>query len=136
MNNTLGAQQTAQTQAGLNAQYNQWQMAQQYPFLTSQNLNQTIAASTPGAGQSGTQTTQAPDNSGYGLLGSLAGGFFAADGGAVPAGAPTLVGERGPEVIVPNSNSVVIPAEVLQAAREKRDGNSAQPSTMKFGIAA
>jgi hypothetical protein len=138
VNNTLGAQQTAQTQAGLNAAYNQWQMAQQYPFLTSQNVNQTIAASTPGAGQTGQQTTMAPDNSGYGLLGSLAGGFFAAaDGGAVPAGAPTVVGERGPEVIVPNSNSVVIPHEVLKAARKMRNGKKgAQPSTMKFGIAA
>ena len=143
LENTMGGQQTAQTQAQLNAQYNQWLMAQQYPFLTSQNLNQTVAASTPAAGGTTQSTTQAPDNSGYGLLGSAIGGFFAAaDGGAVPAGAPTVVGERGPEVIVPNTNSVVIPHEVLKAAHDQRNAkakkakSASQPSTMKFGIAA
>lgn len=138
LTNTMGAQQTAQDQAGLTAQYNQWLMAQQYPFLTSQNLNSTIAAATPGAGQTGQQTTYAPDNSGYGMISSLAGGFLgAADGGAVPGGKPVLVGERGPEVIVPGTNSVVIPHEVLQAARDKREKKHGKPKTNhSFGIAA
>ena len=70
LENTLGGQQTAQTQAGLNAAYNQWLMAQQYPFQTIQALNSTIGAATPGAG--GTQNN-AVDNSGWGMAASLGG---------------------------------------------------------------
>lgn len=76
--NTLGQQQTAQSQADLNAQYNQWLMAQQYPFQTTQLMNQTIGAAKAGApvtttGDS-TQVQSAPDNSGWGILGSVLGG--------------------------------------------------------------
>jgi hypothetical protein len=42
--NTMGQQQTAQQQADLTAQYNQWLMAQQYPFQTAQLMNQTVGA--------------------------------------------------------------------------------------------
>lgn len=139
LTNTLGAQQTTQQQAQLNAAYNQWQLAQQYPFQTTQLVNSTIGAATPGAGSTtnGTVQNNAVDNSGYGLLGSAAGAFFAADGGAVPAGAPVKVGERGEEVIVPNTNSVIIPNEVLEAARKLRDRKTAAPApAMNFGIAA
>jgi hypothetical protein len=40
--NTAGAQQTAQQQAALTAQYNQWLMAQQYPFQTAGLVNSTV----------------------------------------------------------------------------------------------
>jgi hypothetical protein len=66
LQNTLGGQQTAQTQAGLNAAYNQYLQAQQYPFQTAQLYNQSISAATPSMGT----TTQAPNNAGYGLLGA------------------------------------------------------------------
>jgi hypothetical protein len=95
--NTLGAQQTAQSQAGLNAAYNQYLMAQQYPFQTTQLLNQTIGAATQPSGA--TTTTYAPNNAGYGLLGSLlgaggsaAGGYFS---GAGAAGAAAAGGSAG-----------------------------------------
>jgi Chaperone of endosialidase len=73
MQNALGAQQTANSQAGLNALYNQWLMGQQYPFQTSQNLNQSIAAGASGMPPITTQTLQQPNNSGFGVLGSLLG---------------------------------------------------------------
>lgn len=44
LTNTTGAQQTAQSQASLNAAYNQYLMAQQYPFLAQQNMDQAIGA--------------------------------------------------------------------------------------------
>jgi hypothetical protein len=40
--NTAGQQQTAQQQAQLTAQYNQWLMAQQYPFQTAALANSTV----------------------------------------------------------------------------------------------
>lgn len=139
LENTLGGQQTAQSQADLNAKFNQWLMAQQYPFQTIQASDSAIAAGKAGAPvtTTGTQTTQAPDNSGYGLIGSLAGAMFAADGGSVPAGKPVVVGERGPELLYPGTDSVVVPNEVLEAAREKRakKSNSDEPN-FTFGLAA
>jgi hypothetical protein len=42
LQNTMGQQQTAQSQADLNAQYNQWLMKQQYPFQTAQLVNQSV----------------------------------------------------------------------------------------------
>lgn len=136
LQNKYGAQRTAQDQAGLTARFNQWLMAQQYPFLTSQNLNQTMTAAGGPAGYTinGQSTTQAPDNSGYGLVGAFLGGL--ADGGTAEAGKPVLVGERGPELMVPNANSVVIPHEVLQAARMLRDNKSGGAAPLQFGIAA
>lgn len=82
LTNQLGQQQTAQQQAQLNAAYNQWLMAQQYPFQTQQLLNQTVqtGATAMPAAQSGTQVTSQPNNSGWGVLGALGGGLL---GGAV-----------------------------------------------------
>lgn len=69
--NTMGQQQTAQSQAGLNAQYNQWLMAQQQPYQAIQANNSAISAGSQA--MPATQTSSSPDNSGYGMLGSLAG---------------------------------------------------------------
>lgn len=100
--NSLAGQNTAQQQAQLTAMYNQWLMAQQYPFQTAQLTNQTIGqaasampasttttgatqgnttqtGSTVGSGtttQSGTSTEEKPNNSGWGLAGSLLSSFI------------------------------------------------------------
>jgi len=71
--NTAGAQQTAQQQAGLTAQYNQWLMAQQYPFQTAQLMNQTTATGAAATPATQTTTDQQPNNSGWAALGSIAG---------------------------------------------------------------
>jgi hypothetical protein len=69
--NQMGQQQTAQQQAQLTAQYNQWLMAQQYPFQTAQLLNQTTSTGAQ-AMPASTQTTEMkPDNSGWALGGAL-----------------------------------------------------------------
>ncbi|WP_157014898.1 phage tail tape measure protein [Mesorhizobium xinjiangense] len=47
-----------------------------------------------------------------GLLGSLLG--FRANGGGISAGNPYVVGERGPELIVPNTNGTVISNRDMQ----------------------
>ncbi len=55
------------------------------------------------------------NNSMGGLFGSIGGwlssmgGGARADGGAIRAGRPYLVGERGPELVVPNQNGTVLP---------------------------
>lgn len=77
--NTMGAQQTAQQQAGLTAQYNQWLMAQQYPFQTAQLMNQTVAAGSGAMPATQTTTSSAPDNSGLAMLGSLGSAFMFSD---------------------------------------------------------
>lgn len=71
--NATGSQQTAQSQANLTAQYNQWLMAQQYPFQTGQLLNQTTSAGAQAMPASTQSTTQQPNNSGLALLGTLGG---------------------------------------------------------------
>jgi hypothetical protein len=71
--NAAGAQQTAQQQAGLTAQYNQWLMAQQYPFQTAQLMNQTVGAGAAAMPASTTSVDLKPDNSGLAALGSIAG---------------------------------------------------------------
>jgi hypothetical protein len=68
--NTAGAQQTAKTQANLTAQYNQWLMAQQYPFQTAGLVNQTTAAGANALQPTKTETDTSPDNSGFALLGA------------------------------------------------------------------
>lgn len=148
LTNTLGGQQTAQQQAQLDALYNQWQMAQQYPFQTTQLNDQAIQAGRAGAPitTNTTQTQSQPDNSGFGILGSLGGSFLSAapallpmlaDGGMAQGGQPAVVGERGPEVFVPNTSGVVVPNEVLEAARKLRDQKQKSSApTMRFGIAA
>ena len=73
LQNTMGQQQTAQSQAGLNAKYNQWLMAQQYPFQTAQLVNQTVGAGSAAMPANKTETTSAPDNSGWAMAGNLIG---------------------------------------------------------------
>jgi len=181
--NTLGGQQTAQTQAQLNAAYNQWLMGQQYPFQTLQANDQALMAAR-GAVPTST-TTSAPNNAGYGLLGaglgavgtilggpiggmvgsSLGLGNYTgqqninagygyglgydqygypqpinppgyADGGSVKAHKPILVGERGPELFVPNKHGLVIPAEVLQAARMLKARKTGIPGGLSSALRA
>lgn len=74
--NTMGQQQTAQNQANLTAQYNQWLMAQQYPFQTAQLMNQTVGAGSAAMPASTTSTTSAPNNSGWALGGALLSAFI------------------------------------------------------------
>lgn len=45
-------------------------------------------------------------------IGSLFGGFFA-DGGRPPVGRPSIVGERGPELFVPDSAGTVVPNNAM-----------------------
>ena len=49
---------------------------------------------------------------GGGILGALFGGFFA-DGGSPPVGKVSVVGERGPELFVPQSAGTIIPNKAL-----------------------
>lgn len=121
LTNSLGGQQTAQQQAQLNAMYNEFLRNQyQDPQFRAGLSNSALSAATPAAPT--TTTTSAPNNAGYGMIGSALGAaaMFLADGGNAKAGKPVVVGERGPEVIVPRTDSVVIPNEVLAAARKKR----------------
>jgi hypothetical protein len=74
--NQLNQQNTAQNQAQLTAQYNQWLMAQQYPFQTAGLLNQTTAAGATAFPAGKTETDAKPDNSGLAFLGSLATAFI------------------------------------------------------------
>jgi hypothetical protein len=69
LENVFGGQQTAQQQQLLTDLYNQYQISQQYPFLTSQNVNASIGAATP----LNTTLTQ-PNNALWGILGAAAGG--------------------------------------------------------------
>ena len=73
--NTLNQQDTAQQQAGLTAQYNQWLMAQQYPFQTASLMNQTTAAGAQAMPASNTTTESKPDNSGLAMGGALLSAF-------------------------------------------------------------
>jgi hypothetical protein len=114
LQNTMGQQQTAQSQAGLNAAYNQYLMQMQYPFQTGQLLNQTVGAASQAMPASTVSTTQQPNNAGWALAGALGpslfnGGnqgfsgsalgslMFMEKGGELPAGQPAVVGEAGPE---------------------------------------
>lgn len=74
--NTTGQQQTAQQQADLTAQYNQWLMAQQYPFQTAQLMNQTTAAGAAAMPASVKSTESKPNNSGLALGGALLSAFI------------------------------------------------------------
>lgn len=74
--NQMGQQQTAQSQAQLTAAYNQWLMAQQYPFQTASLLNSSEQAGSQALPASSTATTTQPNNSGWALLGALGGGLL------------------------------------------------------------
>jgi hypothetical protein len=83
--NQFGQQRTAQDQAALTAQYNQWLMSQQYPFQTTGLVDQALKTATGalpadqyitgreyGTKQDYTTGTEAkPDNSGYALAGAV-----------------------------------------------------------------
>jgi len=70
--NTAAQQDTAHQQANLTAQYNQWLMAQQYPFQTAGLMNQTVAAGAGAMPATTTATETKPDNSGWAALGTAA----------------------------------------------------------------
>jgi hypothetical protein len=74
--NQAGQQQTAQQQAQLTAQYNQWLMAQQQPRQDAALVNQTVAAGSNAMPASQTATTSAPDNSGLAFGGALLSAFI------------------------------------------------------------
>ena len=44
---------------------------------------------------------------------SLLGGLFKAEGGPVSAGSPYIVGEKGPEMFIPNSSGSIMPNDML-----------------------
>jgi hypothetical protein len=156
LENTLGAQQTGQSQAQLNANYNQWLMSQQYPFQTSELVDADLGAAIPASPS--TSTTQAPNNAGYGILGSLIGaggsaaaGYFqgagtAASGAAIAAalekggpadtGKPYLIGEKGPELFVPHKSGTVIPYDKLKEAIKKKRGVSTSGLARQLGAVA
>jgi tape measure domain-containing protein len=76
--------------------------------LTAQLFDSLFGGAGAGAGAGG------------GGLGGLFAGFLtsgatAADGGTFPGGSPVLVGEEGPELIVPGSRSTVIPNDESMA---------------------
>ncbi len=71
--NTMGGQQTAQDQAKLTANYNQWLMAQQYPFQTAGLVNQTVNSGSNAMPASKTEVSEAPNNSGWGVAGAIGG---------------------------------------------------------------
>lgn len=71
--NQVGQQQTAQSQADLTAKYNQWLMAQQYPFQTAALMNSTLGAGSQALGGTTTKVEEKPDNSGWALAGNLLG---------------------------------------------------------------
>jgi hypothetical protein len=151
LENEFGGQQTAQT-------YNNYLMQQQYPFQQAQLLNQSEAAGAAALPANTVATTQAPNNAGYGILGSLLGaggqaasGYFAgqgtaaagaaiaaalAKGGPADKGKTYVVGEKGPELFVPKTSGTVIPYEKLKAAIEKKHGVSTAGLSRALGIAA
>ena len=63
-----------------------------------------------------------------GMLGKSAGGR--ASGGPMNAGSPYIVGERGPELVIPRSNSMVIPNRALAMAG---GGQVIVNQTLNFG---
>jgi hypothetical protein len=72
----MGQQQTARSQADLTAAYNQWLMAQQYPFQTAGLVNSTVNAGAAAMPASTTTTESKPDNSGWALGGTLLSAFI------------------------------------------------------------
>lgn len=59
---------------------------------------------------------------GLGLIGGLIGGFLA-DGGPAKQGVPYVVGERGPELFVPNTSGTVVSNEEMNAQGGQGDLN-------------
>lgn len=74
--NALNQQNTAQQQAALTAQYNNWLQAQQSGLQAVQGANQTVAAGSGAMPASTTATEQKPDNSGWAVGGALLSAFI------------------------------------------------------------
>jgi hypothetical protein len=63
--------------------------------------------------------------------------LMAAEGGDVDEDQPVLVGEKGPELIVPKTASNVIPFHKVQKALANKKGVRQTPGpAMQFGLAA
>lgn len=104
-NSQLGAQQNQQAQQSSNQ-------------LGAQSINASIAG----------QNAQMNQQNGQGVMGMFqsAAGALLADGGPMKAGAPKpyLVGERGPELVVPKQDGFVIPAELTKKMAPRAEGGS------------
>lgn len=83
----LGSQKTANTQAGLLAQYQEFLRKQNDPYMKLQAGTQGVASGAAAfpADTTATRVTQAPDNSGLGLLGSLGGAYLSSPAGSAAA---------------------------------------------------
>jgi hypothetical protein len=68
---TAGGAQQTQAQNELNVPYSNYLAAQQYPFLTQQNLNSTLSSAYNSLPEQSTTTTQQPNNAGYAMLGAM-----------------------------------------------------------------
>lgn len=113
LENSFGQQQTAASQAGLNAQYSDWLRQQQQPYQAAALMNQTVSAGSQAMPASQQTQNYAPNNSGYALAGAIGPALLGfADGGEPPVGIPSMVGERGPELFQPHSGD---PASVVGA---------------------
>ena len=67
--------------------------------------------------KSGLNKKKDKDNGGIGgFLGSIIGGLFRANGGPVKAGQPYIVGERQPELFVPNRSGTILPSVPSRAS--------------------
>ena len=67
-------------------------------------------------------------NDGRGLFSFLSGNLFRAEGGPVNAGRPYIVGEKGPELMVPSSSGSVVDTQTTAAALSRfSPGNSYNP---------
>ena len=80
-----------------------------------------------GAGTGGFMASMGPLGALFGI-GAALGGFLA-DGGPAKAGTPYVVGERGPELFVPNTSGTVVANEELAMVNQ-------QPLNVTFQIQA
>ncbi|MGP0093108.1 MAG: hypothetical protein ACLPKB_24685 [Xanthobacteraceae bacterium] len=124
--NQYGAQQTAQNQAQLNAAYNQWLMAQQYPFQTAQLANQAEQAGAQAMPASTTSVTSAPNNAGWGILGSIGGALLGNSGFGSALGNSLFGSNNSSPQFIPvaynpgyNNNAPILGEGGDLAAREK-----------------
>jgi len=76
--NAMGGQQTAQDQANLTANYNQWLMAQQQPYQAAGLVNSTVNAGANAMPAQKTEVSEAPNNSGWGVAGAVGGTLLSA----------------------------------------------------------
>lgn len=125
--NTYGQQQTGLTQEQLNAMYqNTYLGQQQWDLATQQLLNQTLGTGAQVYPATTTAVTTAPDNSGFGFLGSMAGplisGLFNGGTGGFGASAlgMLLSDEREKENIRTIGNVKGIPVKAFNWKRDPR----------------